>query len=118
MPRRAAWRVCNEHGCPEYTQHTKCDEHRSAAEQRRGSARQRGYDRAHETTFRAAVLARDPQCVLCHAAPSKHADHWPIDRRELVRRGDDPNDPQHGRGLCGPCHSTETAREQPGGWNR
>ncbi|MFD5795612.1 hypothetical protein ACFWIO_19140 [Streptomyces diastatochromogenes] len=50
--------------------------------------------------------------------PSVHADHWPLSRRELADQGQDPNDPKHGRGLCGPCHSSSTAREQPGGWNR
>ncbi|MDT0477387.1 holin [Streptomyces sp. DSM 41014] len=118
MPRHAGrLRICSTPGCPEYTAQGRCPDCRAAADQARGGARARGYGRAHEG-FRAAVLARDPECVLCHNAPSVHADHWPIDRRELVRRGDDPNDPQHGRGLCQPCHSTETAREQPGGWNR
>ncbi|MER7155437.1 holin, partial [Streptomyces lydicus] len=49
---------------------------------------------------------------------SAHADHYPLSRRELVARGDDPDDPRHGRGLCGPCHSSETAQHQPGGWNQ
>jgi 5-methylcytosine-specific restriction protein A len=115
--RRRALAICTVSGCPEYTDTGRCDEHRRQAEQTRGTARQRGYDRAHETQFRATVLTRDPQCVLCGTAPSQHADHHPIDRRELVRQGLDPNDPKHGRGLCGPCHSTETAQHQPGGWN-
>jgi 5-methylcytosine-specific restriction protein A len=46
-----------------------------------------------------------------------HADHWPLSRRQLAAQGMNPNDPKHGRGLCTPCHSRETARDQPGGWN-
>lgn len=119
MPSRTAWRVCSTPGCPEFTnQGGRCDDHRREAEQRRGSARQRGYGKGHETRFRPGVLARDPVCVLCDNAPSVHADHWPLDRRELTARGLDPDDPKHGRGLCGPCHSSETAQHQPGGWNQ
>jgi 5-methylcytosine-specific restriction protein A len=128
MPRRGGYRVCTVPGCPEYTEGGgRCEQHRREAEQRRGTARQRGYGRRHETRFRPAVLARDPRCVCTdteheHGQPcgatSVHADHWPLSRRELVARGLDPDDPRRGRGLCGPCHSSSTAREQPGGWNR
>jgi 5-methylcytosine-specific restriction enzyme A len=125
MP-RPRYTVCTVPGCPEYTTRGRCDEHRREAEQRRGSARQRGYGRGHEQRFRPGVLARDRTCVCGdethgHAAPcgrpAVHADHWPLDRRALVARGLDPDDPQHGRGLCPPCHSRHTAAEQPGGWN-
>lgn len=127
MTKSLRWRVCSTPGCPEYTQHGKCDTHRREAEQQRGSARHRGYDRDHETRFRKPVLQRDPKCV-CTAEghghrgpcgqPSRHADHHPHSRRELQAMGLDPNDPQYGRGLCGPCHSSHTAQHQPGGWNR
>ncbi|MGE7439340.1 MULTISPECIES: holin [Kitasatospora] len=103
-------------GCPEYTTGGRCEDHRREAEQRRGTARQCGYDRTHEREFRAAVLARDPVCVLCRTAPSKHADHYPLSRRELVAADRDPNDPSSGRGLCASRHGQETARHQPGGW--
>lgn len=115
--RRTSLRICSVPGCPEYTDSGRCTEHRREAEQRRGSARQRGYGRQHETRFRAGVLAKDPLCVLCGEAPSQHADHHPLDRRQLVERGLDPDDPQYGRGLCHSCHSKETARHQPGGFN-
>lgn len=110
--------VCSRPGCPNLTATGRCAPCRATAEQARGSPRQRGYDTAHESRFRAPVLARDPVCVLCHQAPARHADHWPHDRRELIRLSLDPNDPQYGRGLCQRCHARETAREQPGGWNR
>ncbi|MFE9684170.1 holin [Streptomyces sp. NPDC006285] len=120
--------ICTTSGCPEYTNGGRCTGCRAEAEARRGTSTQRGYGSRHRTTFRAAVLRRDPTCVCpgcssCLAAgsdrcvrESAHADHWPRDRRELVAAGEDPDDPQHGRGLCGPCHSSETARHQPGGW--
>lgn len=118
MGRRTGWRVCSTPGCPEYTDRGgKCDEHRAQAEKQRGTARQRGYGRDHETRFRPGVLAKHPVCVLCGERPSVHADHHPHSRRELQARGLDPNDPRHGRGLCQPCHSSETAKAQPGGWN-
>jgi 5-methylcytosine-specific restriction protein A len=130
MPRRTRWTVCSVPGCPDFTDRGgKCPDHRVEAEQARGTARQRGYGREHETRFRPAVLARDPVCVCpgcpkCTEAgdhctrPSIHADHWPIDRRQLVQQGLDPNDPRHGRGLCGPCHASSTAQLQPGGFNQ
>ncbi len=124
MPRRAL-SICTTPGCPEYTQGGRCTGCRAEAEQRRGTAAQRGYGGRHRRRFRTAVLARDPQCVCTDTAhghgdpcgePSLHADHYPRDRRELAAAGEDPDDPRHGRGLCGPCHSSETARHQPGGW--
>lgn len=116
MARRRALTVCSVPGCPEYTTAGRCDGCRREADQRRGGARQRGYGRGHEA-FRRAVLGRDPVCVLCHQARSVHADHHPLSRRELVDAGLDPDDPTRGRGLCPPCHSSETAINQPGGWH-
>lgn len=51
------------------------------------------------------------------AARSTVADHWPVERVDLVAQGADPNDPQHGRGVCKPCHDAKTARTKPSGWN-
>lgn len=118
MARHRAKTVCSKPGCPKLTETGRCTEHRAEADAARGTARQRGYGRGHEQRFRPGVLARDPVCVLCHLAPSVHADHHPLSRRQLVTAGLDPDDPQYGRGLCGPCHSRHTATEQPGGWNQ
>lgn len=119
MSPRVRYTVCSVPGCPEFTdQGGRCANHRREAEQRRGTARQRGYGRRHEQRFRAGVLARDPVCVLCRNAPSVHADHHPLSRRDLIAQGADPDDPRHGRGLCTSCHSSETAQHQPGGWNQ
>lgn len=129
MPGRRGYRICSVPGCPQFSQGGKCPDCRAEAEQKRGTARQRGYGRQHEQRFRPAVLARDPHCVCTdeshgHRAPcgkpSVHADHWPLSRRDLVAAGEDPNDPKHGRGLCQPCHAKETANnpDQQGGWAR
>lgn len=130
MARRRARTVCSVPGCPELTDGGRCATHQAEAERARGTARQRGYGAAHEQRFRPGVLARDPVCT-CPGCPScqpaggrpcasraVHADHWPMSRRELVAARLDPDDPRHGRGLCQPCHSHHTAREQPGGWNQ
>jgi 5-methylcytosine-specific restriction enzyme A len=117
MPNRRAAKVCSRPGCPNLTQAGRCGDCRAQAERDRGSPTDRGYGHDHRTRFRLAVLARDPVCVLCHQQPSRHADHHPIDRRNLVAQGLDPNDPGRGRGLCGNCHSRATAANQPGGWN-
>lgn len=119
--------VCNTHGCPTLVPRGRCDECKRKAEAQRGTASQRGYGSRHRRTFRRAVLLKHPLCVCTddthtnHGAeclrPSKHADHWPVDRRTLEAQGENPYDPKHGRGLCSSCHSQHTAAEQPGGWH-
>lgn len=112
---------CDAHdgSCPEIVPAGRCTACDTAADRKRGTAADRGYTRGHRT-FRTAVLRRDPICVIpgCYQ-PSKHADHHPQDRRELVALGLNPNDPQYGRGLCASHHSSETAANpaQRGGWN-
>jgi 5-methylcytosine-specific restriction enzyme A len=115
MPR--ALTVCSVPGCPQLTPAGRCVDHAREADRARGTAHQRGYGSRHRRVFRRAVLRRDPVCVLCHQAPATTADHYPLSRRELEARGLDPDDPRFGRGLCQRCHSRETARNQPGGWN-
>lgn len=107
---------CSRPGC----EHSKpCPVHAKQADRQRGTATQRGYGQQHEQRFRRRVLDRDPICVICKTKTATVADHWPTSRRQLVTQGLDPNDPQHGRGLCASCHGTETATNptQRGGWN-
>lgn len=113
-------KVCNGKGCPVLVDKgvRLCDACTREAERLRGSPTARGYGRRHRRTFREGVLARDPICVLCHRRPATDADHYPRSRRELAAAGLDPNDPQYGRGLCHPCHSSETAAHQPGGFRQ
>lgn len=124
MPR--ALKTCSTPGCPELVAQGRCDDCRSAADQRRGTRQQRGYGRAHTNRFRPGVLRKDPLCVCTDEGhghgpqcltPSTVADHWPRSRRDLVDAGMDANDPQHGRGLCASCHNQHTSVAQPGGWN-
>ena len=113
-----ATRVCTWRGCPELVDGGgRCPEHRRDADQaRRSGASKYGAD--HRSRFRPGVLAKNHGiCVACNIAPATVADHWPLERTELIRRGLDPDDPQHGRPLCKPCHDEHTARTTPGGWN-
>jgi 5-methylcytosine-specific restriction protein A len=118
--------ACPAPACPELTDGGRCPAHQQQIDQHRGGPRDRGYTTHHERTFRRQVLQRDPWCT-CQAgnhghpggcpAPSHHADHHPRTRRELVRLGLNPHDPQYGRGLCHNCHSKNTAEQTPGGWH-
>ena len=124
MPK--ALKVCSTKGCPELVPEGRCPTCQANAEQQRGTAAQRGYDAKHRRIFRAKVLRKNPLCVCTdsghdHGAqclrPSSVADHHPLSRKELVDAGLNPNDPDHGRGLCKGCHDQHTAVAQPGGWN-
>lgn len=110
--------VCTTPGCPHLTLDGKCTEHKRAAEQQRGTSAQRGYGGPQWQAARRAVLRRDRVCVVCNVARSTVADHYPTSRRELVEQGaQDPDALYRLRGVCRSCHSKETARYQPGGWN-
>ena len=124
------YKVCSTSGCPRLVSSgSLCDECRKAKDKRRTRGRNPYTSKAHRLA-RARVLARDPRCVcpgdgpdgcgrhhgLC-GAPSTIADHWPIERIELVEAGLDPNDPQRMRGLCKRCHDSKTARTKPSGFN-
>lgn len=115
-----AYKTCSVSGCGELIPKGtgRCTEHTRQADRRRGSATRRGYGSKHRQRFRERVLAREPYCSLGCGRKSTDADHYPLDRQTLVLRGMDPDDPDNGRGLCRSCHSSETARNQPGGWNR
>ncbi len=115
MPR--ALSICSTPGCPEFTSSGRCAGCRQEADQRRGTAHQRGYGKKHQQ-FRQAVLARDSVCVVCGQEPSVVADHHPHSRRELIDMGCDPDDPAYGRGVCKRDHDRSTAVAQPGGWNQ
>ncbi|RFA14570.1 hypothetical protein B7R21_06390 [Subtercola boreus] len=112
-------RVCSTPGCPTIYDSTesRCPQHTRTADQRRGTATQRGYTGTGHRVFRNQVITRDPICVICHTAQATVADHYPTSKRDLDAQGMDSNDPDHGRGLCKPCHDRSTAQEQPGGWH-
>ena len=130
MPTRPKGR-CTYPSCPNDQQadNRRCPTHARQAEQERGSAADRGYLGKGHKRFRQTVLKRDPICKCDRPDHAWHAptrclhishvaDHFPLSRKELVAQGLDPNDARHGRGLCDRCHNSETAANQPGGWNK
>lgn len=101
--------VCSVPGCPELSDRGKCPTHRRAAEAKRGSAAERGYDAAWQKRSK-AFLASHPVCVLC-GGKAEVSDHWPKTRRQLVAEGvRDPDADQHLRPLCTRDHNAETAK--------
>lgn len=112
-------RVCSVPKCPEIYEGTtsRCPTHEQQAKRQHWDKTKAYNTKGHRITFRAAVLRRDPICVMCNVRQSVVADHYPQGRDELVELGLDPNDPTHGRGLCADCDKTQTAQRQPGGWN-
>lgn len=53
--------------------------------------------------IRAAILARDPVCVLCRVRPSTHCDH--------IKAKTDDHRPAHLQGVCAECHAQKSSRE-------
>ena len=114
-----AKQVCPVQGCAELTDGGRCTDHRREADRARGTSTQRGYNSAQWRAIRRAVIRRDKTCVVCKAVPATVADHYPYSRKQLLAMGiTNPDAPQRLRGLCASCHGSETAREQPGGWNQ
>lgn len=113
---------CTTPGCPRRSDRggrcERCRAGRAAdTDRRRGSASARGYDR-HWACRRRDYLLRNPACDLCGRL-AETPDHWPRSRRQLILAGvADPDADEHLRPLCDNCHRRETARNQPGGWNR
>lgn len=113
------WRVCSKPGCPTTYdgEQSRCPEHLKAAKKTHWEDT-KVYKSPGHREFRRLVLDRDPICVLCKIRASIVADHYPKSRKDLIALGFDPDDPRFGRGLCRGCHNSETAANQPGGWNR
>ena len=110
-------RVCSKPGCPNlHDGRGQCPQCKATADKARRPHGNPYNTRGHQT-FREAVLTRDPICVLCRKTQSTVADHYPLDRVDLIEQGLDPNDPKHGRGLCAGCHNRHTAHSKPAGWN-
>lgn len=115
MPSRPR-KPCSTPGCPQTVTSGRCEKHTQQAEAQRGTAAERGYGTRWERRKRAYIY-RHPWCNLC-GRPAQVPDHHPETRKELVAKGDpDPDADRHLRPLCTSCHNSETARNQPGGWN-
>lgn len=122
-----AWKTCScvgcashDKGCPEVVPQgtSRCDDCEHTADRARGTATARGYNSPAYRASKPVVLRRDPICTVCGTAPSTIPDHWPTSRRDLVAQDvRNPDHPSRMRGVCAPCHRSETAKNQPGGWN-
>ncbi len=85
----------------------RCTRCTRAYDQRRGSARQRGYD-AEWQAFRADFLKLNPICSVEHCtAPATDIDHI-----TALRDGGGKLDPRNCRPFCHPHHSQRTMRDQ------
>ncbi|MEW2635250.1 holin [Streptomyces sp. NPDC048389] len=126
MPSRAP-RPCTTGSCSgtPVQGSAKCADCLARSRRDRPSATAQGYDAEHRDRFRTGVLERDPACVCTeqghsHGSPcgarSEQADHYPLSKRELRRRGLDEHHPNYGRGLCASCHARSTGKQQPAGW--
>jgi len=110
VPYRLA-RPCRAFMCPNTTTNANgyCDEHQALARERRGSARERGYDWQWEK-FRARYLREHPLCVDCLAkhcmTPATEVHH----EKKLKDFPELKYDKRYLHALCHQCHSKRTAR--------
>lgn len=115
MP-QAPLRPCTAPGCPTPVPGGRCERHsRLAGRQRDRWTFLYGRDWPRR---RLEYLAAHPRCALCNRLATI-ADHWPKGIRLLRKIGvTDPHADNRLRPLCHSCHSRETGRREPGGWNR
>lgn len=105
--------TCGAPGCDVETYNARCPEH--TRERRRSSDPEAGvraarYGRRWRSGPRVVVLARDPLCTHCGLAASEVADHWPVERVDLLAAGiPDPDDPAYLVGACRPCANSRAA---------
>lgn len=126
MSPRRGLKVCATPGCPDFAAPKRsycapCERRydatrRQATDAARPSPAERGYGTAWRDR-RARFLAANPVCADCGGAATV-ADHAPVTRAELVRRGDpDPDAAHHLQPRCASCHGRKTVRDD-GGWGR
>ncbi len=119
--------TCAHPGCPALVNGGRCVEHQRHVEQRRGSARSRGYNGAWEA-FREAFIGQLVQLGITPACEAQgllecqglHLDHEPpltqAERAAAIagdRRAMD--DPLRVQLLCAADHSAKTMRDMAGG---
>lgn len=106
---------CTSPGCPNTVYGGRCPRHAKLAGQQRTHWREIYGD--DWPRIRLEYLYRHPRCLLCGRMATV-ADHYPRGIRLLrLQNHPDPHADRHLRPLCGPCHSQETGRRQPAGWN-
>lgn len=116
-----AYSVCSAPGCPTLVaQAGRCEACKARARAARPKTARKGYGASWQRT-RARYLREHPlcECADCEAVPAPlrpaatEVDH--IDG--LGPLGPRGHDPSNLRAMTKACHSRETARAQPGGWN-
>lgn len=107
---------CTSPGCPvRTTTGGRCDQHQRLAGKARTHWRELYGD--DWPAIRLDYLTRNPFCALCGRMAGV-ADHHPRGIRLLIKqRHPDPHADRHLRPLCHSCHSKETGKYHPGGWN-
>lgn len=108
---------CAYPGCPELVTSGYCDEHKRGKQQeqdrQRGSAHQRGYT-AQWQKARLTYLRGHPLCAECEKegrlTPATELDHIKPHKGNMDLFWDFNNV----QGLCRPCHSRKTAKEDGG----
>ncbi|MEW6169799.1 MAG: HNH endonuclease [Pseudomonadota bacterium] len=117
----AAPRPCTYPGCTQLVKSgSRCAKHvakvRREVDERRGTARERGYDTAWQKA-REGFLRAHPLCVECdragRAVPATVVDHIVPHRGDRTAFWDRSN----WQPLCKRCHDAKTARED-GGFGR
>lgn len=118
-----ALRPCAHPGCPALVPFGRCDQHRRARQRLEDRNRSRPtrliYGTMRWRRFRVWFLRNiDPLCRFCLAenrtTPATEVDHIV----ELDVAPDRAFDPTNCRGLCKPCHSRRTAKDQRGWGNQ
>lgn len=101
-------RVCRESRCPEHAL-----AYQRARDARRGTPKQRGYDK-HYFRVRKAMLAASPGalCAWCHRRPATTVDHVV----PLAHGG--TSDPDNLILACSECNSSRGSRTAPSPWTR
>jgi 5-methylcytosine-specific restriction protein A len=105
---KQALRVCSFPGCAELVVRGMCTRHQRAAEDRRGSSTERGYDRDWRK-IRGAFLANHPFCADPfgdHQGVRVRARH--VDHVVPLSEGG-AHDTRNLQPLCHQCHSRKTA---------
>lgn len=111
----APLKPCTAPGCPRRVPSGRCDFHQRHARQQRDTWT--SLYGSEWPRLRADYLRRHPRCVLCRQMATV-ADHHPRGIRLLRKqRNLEPHADRHLRALCASCHSRETGRREPGGWN-
>ena len=108
MPKKPP-HICNAPGCTTVVVKTYCTRHTKPPKPKdlRPSAYRRGYGGARWERVRKKVLSRDVICQHCMRALAVAVDHI-IPKSE----GGAAWDLDNLQGLCVPCHSIKTRREQ------